>query len=88
LVFYLHPGIGKHKGQLNLKSLLYVRHVLDKLTNEYDIKPDQCIVIVGDRQTVEVIMAEILEGYQKYWGENFNDVADEIDLDTIIMTEI
>ncbi len=81
MVFYLHPKIGKHNDQLNLKSIIYVRYVLDKVVNDYNINPDQNIGFVGDRQSVEVIIAELIEGYQKYWGDNFTNIADDIDFD-------
>lgn len=80
-VLYLVPEIGKHKEHLNLKSLLYAKHVLDKVINAYNIKPDQSLGMVGDRQSVEVILAELIEGYQKYWGDNFTNMMEDIDFE-------
>ena len=87
-VLYLVPEIGKQTEHLNLKSLLYVRHVLDKVANEYNINPDQSIGMVGDRKSVEVIMAELIEGYQKYWGDNFASLADDIDFDNPLPNKV
>ncbi len=80
-VLYLVPAIGKQKEHLNLKSLLYAKHVINKVVNQYNINHDQSIGVVGDRQSVEVILAELIEGYQKYWGDNFTNIADDIDFD-------
>ena len=80
MIFYF-PKIEKRKDHLNLKTILYVRGILEKLINEHNIQPDQSIGFVSDQMTIQLLMAELIEGYQNYWGLNITSVEDDIDFD-------
>ncbi|MBN8838463.1 MAG: hypothetical protein J0I09_14465 [Sphingobacteriia bacterium] len=68
MVFYLSPEIGKRKDNINSDAKFYVRKLLEKIINEYNINLNQNIGFVGDIDTIEYILVEIIEGYKKYWG--------------------
>lgn len=81
VVFYLAPEIGKKQDHLNLKSILFARRVLEKIINEYNIQPNQSIGFCTDIKTAETIMADLIEEYLKYWGDNIPSFEDDIDFD-------
>jgi len=80
-ILYLAPEIGKRQDHLNLKTILYVRRVLEKIINEYNIQPNQSIGFCSDIKTAEYIMADFIEGYLKYWGDNISSFENDIDFE-------
>lgn len=81
MIFYFPPEIVKNKEHLNLKSIFYVRRVLDKLINSYNIQNDLSIGFCTDIKTAEFLMADLIEGYLNYWGEYIPCLADDIDFE-------
>ena len=81
MIFYFPPEIGKNNEHLNLKSILYVRRVLGKLINVYEVLPSQSIGFCTDIKTAEFLMADLIEGYLNYWGGDISSLEDDIDFD-------
>jgi len=82
-VFYLPDTIGKRTDLVGANSTFYVRTILSKIMEVYNIDYSNKIGVVADIDTIEYIMIDLIEGYSKYWGDNINGFEDDIDFSSL-----
>jgi hypothetical protein len=70
MVFYFPPDLIKRNNHSKSEALLYVRTILGKIINEYNINSNQSIGFVGDIDSVTNLMVNFIDGYMDYWFTN------------------
>jgi len=79
VIFEFPNTIGKRRDLDEANSRYYVIGVLSRILDEFNVDCTKKVGILADVDTLQYLLIDVIEGYQKYWGDDIPGLVDKID---------